>query len=91
MLAALTPFIASTVTHLQEVVAPAEQAAVAAAPAEKAAAPTTPGIGFVYVCPTAEGVEFEPYAMYEPRHSPATSRRPARPRLSACNWRGSEA
>ena len=24
-----------------------------------------------------------------PRHSPATSRRPARPRLSACNWRGS--
>ena len=56
MLAALTPFIASTVTHMQEI-------AVAAAPAEKAAAPTTPGIGFVYVCPTAEGVEFEPYAM----------------------------
>ena len=52
MLAALTPFIASTVTHMQEI-------AVAAAPAEKAAAPTTPGIGFVYVCPTAEGVEFE--------------------------------
>ena len=25
----------------------------------------------------------------KPRHSPATSRRPARPRLSACNWRGS--
>ena len=49
MLAALTPFIASTVTHMQEVAAPAEQAAVAAAPAEKAAAPTTPGIGFVYV------------------------------------------
>ena len=24
----------------------------------------------------------------KPRHSPATSRRPARPRLSACNWRG---
>jgi hypothetical protein len=59
MLAALTPFIASTVTHMQELVAPAEKAAVAAAPAEKAAAPTTPGIGFVYVCPTAEGVEFE--------------------------------
>ena len=57
MLAALTPFIASTVTHMQEI-------AVATAPAEKAAAPTTPGIGFVYVCPTAEGVEFEPYAMY---------------------------
>ena len=38
------------------------EAVVAAAPAEKAAAPTTPGIGFVYVCPTAEGVEFEPYA-----------------------------
>ena len=55
MLAALTPIIASTVTHMQE---------MAAAPAEKAAAPTTPGIGFVYVCPTAEGVEFEPYAMY---------------------------
>ena len=52
MLAALTPFIASTVTHMQEI-------AVATAPAEKAAAPTTPGIGFVYVCPTAEGVEFE--------------------------------
>ena len=27
----------------------------------------------------------------KPRHSPATSRRPARPRLSACNWRGSDA
>ena len=26
----------------------------------------------------------------KPRHSPATSRRPARPRLGACNWRGSE-
>ena len=52
MLAALTPIIASTVTHMQEI-------AVATAPAEKAAAPTTPGIGFVYVCPTAEGVEFE--------------------------------
>ena len=52
MLAALTPFVASTVTHMQEI-------AVATAPAEKAAAPTTPGIGFVYVCPTAEGVEFE--------------------------------
>ena len=26
----------------------------------------------------------------KPRHSPATSRRPARPRLSACNWRGSD-
>ena len=66
MLAALTPIIASTVTHMQEIAvatAPAENAAVAAAPAEKAAAPTTPGIGFVYVCPTAEGVEFEPYAM----------------------------
>ena len=25
----------------------------------------------------------------KPRHSPATSRRPARPRLSACDWRGS--
>ncbi len=25
----------------------------------------------------------------KPRHSPATSRRPARPRLSAYNWRGS--
>ena len=73
MLAALTPFIASTVTHMQEI-------AVATAPAEKAAAPTTPGIGFVYVCPTAEGVEFEPYAMYIACHSPATSRRPARPR-----------
>ena len=24
----------------------------------------------------------------KPRHSPATSRHPARPRLSACNWRG---
>ena len=24
----------------------------------------------------------------KPRHSPATSRRPARPRLSVCNWRG---
>ena len=23
----------------------------------------------------------------KPRHSPATSRRPARPRLSACDWR----
>ena len=64
MLAALTPFIASTVTQMTPVAAPAENAAVvAAAPAEKAAAPTTPGIGFVYVCPTAEGVEFEPYAM----------------------------
>ena len=89
MLAALTPFIASTITHMQEISAPAENAAVAAAPAEKAAAPTTPGIGFVYVCPTAEGVEFEPYAMYI--HSPATSRHPARPRLSAYNWRGSAA
>ena len=26
----------------------------------------------------------------KPRHRPATSRRPARPRLSACNWRGSD-
>ena len=26
----------------------------------------------------------------KPRHSPATSRRPARPCLSACNWRGSD-
>ena len=59
MLAALTPFIASTVTQMTPVAATAEKAAVAAAPAEKAAAPTTPGIGFVYVCPTAEGVEFE--------------------------------
>ena len=25
----------------------------------------------------------------KPRRSPATSRRPAMPRLSACNWRGS--
>ena len=81
MLAALTPFIASTVTHMQEVVAPAEQAAVAAAPAEKAAAPTTPGIGFVYVCPTAEGVEFEPYAMYIRATALPPARRPARPRL----------
>ena len=63
MLATLSPFIASTVTHMQEIAAPAENAAVAAAPAEKAAAPTTPGIGFVYVCPTAEGVAFEPYAI----------------------------
>ena len=53
------------------VAVPAENAAVVAAPAEKAAAPTTPGIGFVYVCPTAEGVEFEPYAMYiQPCHQP---------------------
>ena len=27
-------------------------------------------------------------SLSKPRHSPATSRRPARPRLSACNWRG---
>ena len=30
-----------------------------------------------------------PQALCKPCHSPATSRRPARPRLSACNWRGS--
>ena len=72
MLAALSPLIASTVTQMTPVAAPAETAVIAAAPAEKAAAPTTPGIGFVYVCPTAEGVEFEPYAMYAPQpcHQP---------------------
>ena len=30
-----------------------------------------------------------PSFMSKPRHSPATSCRPARPHLSACNWRGS--
>ncbi len=29
-------------------------------------------------------------ALGKPRHSPATSSRPARPRLSACIWRGSD-
>ena len=33
----------------------------------------------------------ERQAACKPRHSPATSRRPARPRLSACNCRGSGA
>ena len=45
---------------------------------------TTPGRTTPYV-PAAPGVD----PKSKPRHSPATSCRPARPHLSACNLRGS--
>ena len=38
----------------------------------------------------AIGLGRRPARAGKPRHSPATSRHPARPRLSACNWRGQE-
>jgi len=50
------------------------------------ARPINPATGqkgnYIAVCSDAANIE------RKPRHSPATSRRPARPRLSACNWRG---